>query len=122
MTEKHEEQKHTPEPWAYDPPMDDNQYAIEAERVIGANGDPVIELEDDYPGYPESGEHLILKMSRANADRMLACVNGCKGINPEAVIDMYNSLTEIMEDTLGGKFSHDFKWDRARKALDRAKK
>jgi hypothetical protein len=35
---------------------------LEAENLKG-----VIGLEDDYPGYPECGEHLIMNLSKADA-------------------------------------------------------
>jgi hypothetical protein len=62
--------KHTPGPWVWDG-VDESYGSFEAEVLKGANGDLVIRLEDDYPGYPECGEHLIMDMNSEDA-RLIA--------------------------------------------------
>ncbi len=52
----------TPGPWEWKTCGDTNMY-VEAECLKG-----VISLEDDYPGYPEYGEHLIMELLQADAD------------------------------------------------------
>ncbi|MES2706106.1 MAG: hypothetical protein V4726_05820 [Verrucomicrobiota bacterium] len=68
-------QEHTPEPWTQD--LD----YVESERGIVARA--------SAPGlYPERWQ------AHANAARIVACVNACTGINPEAVPDMLAALHE----------------------------
>lgn len=52
----------TPGPWEWRVCGNDSVY-IRAETLDG-----VIELEDDYSGYPECGEHLIMEMLGHDAD------------------------------------------------------
>ena len=69
---------HTPEPWfAYD---------CNAGTGIGA-----VDTDD--------GEHLNLGAmeSEANAAHIVACVNACAGINPEAVPEMLKALSACLE-------------------------
>ena len=54
-------EKATQGPWEWTV-SDDFGSEIEAENLKG-----VIGLEDDYPGYPECGEHLIMNLSKADA-------------------------------------------------------
>jgi hypothetical protein len=38
-----------------------------------------------------------LKMRRANADRIVACVNGCAGLDPAAYADVVRALGSVIE-------------------------
>jgi len=60
------EQNHTPEPWKNDPEL----------GVLSLFWKSVEETD-------------------ANAARIVACVNACAGINPEAVPELVNALTEL---------------------------
>lgn len=75
------EVKHTPEPWMAD--LED--YA----SVIDSDGICVCEM----PPYTRSPNR---EKARANAERIVACVNACKGINPEAVPDLLDALKEAL--------------------------
>jgi hypothetical protein len=59
--------KHTPEPWPTPVRFD----------IIGP-------ADDDCSNYWEIGDFGMLEREE-DADRIVACVNGCAGINPEAV-------------------------------------
>jgi hypothetical protein len=71
------ETQHTPEPWIVaemDLPF--NRLSI---RTSGGYGEIV--------SFPDWGFNTA-----ANADRIVACVNACKGINPEAMPDLLKAL------------------------------
>lgn len=46
-------------------------WGVEAESLQGPDG-TLIHLEDDYPGYPECGRHLIMEMSQETANLIKA--------------------------------------------------
>lgn len=52
----------TPGPWEWGV-CNESWGEVEAESLKG-----VITLKDDYPGYPECGEHLIMELSKPDAD------------------------------------------------------
>ena len=108
------EMKHTPEPWglhdAYHP---DGENTPNAGFVQPENGEPGWSYWDCRIS---SGRKLIAMVSghnhdnggfpradnpeevAANARRIIACVNACAGINPEAVPDLIQSLEETLEE------------------------
>ncbi len=73
MTETTNQPTHTPGPWewTYAIGMDRKPNDYEAEYLNGADGVSVISLKDDYPGYAECGEHLIMEIEPADA-RLIA--------------------------------------------------
>lgn len=73
------EVKHTPEPWMAD--LEDYS------SVVDSDGICVCEM----PPYTRSPNR---EKARANAERIVACVNACRGINPEAVPLMLKTLQE----------------------------
>lgn len=55
-------------PGAWEWKMSKEYYGdIEATYMVSPS-EVVIELENDYPGYPECGEHLIMQLTKADAD------------------------------------------------------
>lgn len=65
--------KHTPEPWVA--------------TVNSQNGEHCI--EQDGSVFQEPTEIALLQFSEeVDRERIVACVNACKGINPEAVPDL----------------------------------
>lgn len=69
--------KHTPEPWInHDSMIDD----AEGRTVATTNGF----------GRPQGTDS-------ANAARIVACVNGCEGINPEAVHELVAAVDAVLE-------------------------
>lgn len=80
------ELKHTPEPWRV------GRHAVVADVPVvgGCSG------TDDVDYY---GGHLVCEtVTEANAERIIACVNACKGINPEAVPDLLEACEALPLD------------------------
>ena len=76
---------HTPEPW--------DAYLDGSDSDVRANGgETVICPMAPYTGSPFGKE------AEANAKRIAACVNACKGINPEAVPELLEALNECFTD------------------------
>ena len=44
----------------------------------------------------KDGEPLTIDQDEAYAEHIVACVNGCKGINPEAIKEMINALKKVI--------------------------
>jgi len=63
-----------PKPWKWRLATSET-YGIEAEFLDDINGRTVIGLQDDYQGYPECGEHLIMEIETQNSDYLLAACN-----------------------------------------------
>lgn len=110
--------KHTPEPWK------SQETGLSQFDVIKITSDVQIDLGFiaavgwSYQEHRERtkvavGEHteraldlleFYVKRDQANARRIVACVNGCEGINPEAVKELLGSLkvlADILHLTLG---------------------
>jgi hypothetical protein len=104
---------HTKGPWEWDG-VDEEYGSLEAEALKGANGDLVIRLEDDYPGYPECGEHLIMDMNSDDARLILSAP------------DLLEALQEcrrviLMEHALNQEYGWlDFVEEHIRPALNKA--
>ena len=71
----HDPPRHTPEPWHL--VGQDIRDADEENIVTGSYGDD-----------PEQAE--------ANANRIVACVNGCAGINPDAVTELLEAAKNMV--------------------------
>lgn len=86
------EPKHTPEPWRIVKPEAPVGFQKEADRLIaGPEGEHIAEsFQYQKDGRTDPGQAI------ANADRIVACVNGCQGINPEAVKDLLKALKELV--------------------------
>ncbi len=65
--------QHTPEPWYY------------------RQGGECVMAPDDWVCIVHNNDHR-----EANARRIVACVNACKGINPEAVPDLLEALQVLL--------------------------
>lgn len=77
--------KHTPEPWTA------------GDRTIyGSGGDTRMTV-----AHTNCAGSLTMEEDRANAARIVACVNGCAGINPDAVPDLLKALEDIAQGTYG---------------------
>ena len=81
--------KHTPEPWMFD--------GFQRIRAVNGKQDGTEDIAHIYSSWSASrydaGDY-------ANANRIVACVNGCEGINPEAVKDLL-AACEAMLATWG---------------------
>ena len=78
--------KHTPEPW--------RQFTELGTigDVVDSKGRAVAQAQET--GNFERGAPEGLAERNANAARIVACVNGCAGINPEAVKDLLAALKD----------------------------
>jgi hypothetical protein len=89
------EAKHTPWPWSV--VMTDDRYGHASVR--GACGRTVARVRgsqiDRNAPLPREPYYLTDE-DIANAERIVACVNGCEGINPAAVRDMYEALRVVV--------------------------
>ena len=81
--------EHTPEPWSV------NGFGVWADRG-----------RTDYlegislVAFTRSSSDGTDTEDQANAQRIAACVNACKGINPETVPDMLAALEQVRETAL----------------------
>ena len=85
--------KHTPEDW--------KAYGYEVRQPGGRM------IADFGPHHTEPSEYpLSCRLEdEANAQRAVACVNACKGINPEALRDLLNVALKVVQNCtlcLGG--------------------
>jgi hypothetical protein len=110
--------RHTPEPW----------FRHFGQAIYsGPHHDPSARLL--FMGTPTNGTAEQLDEAFANSARVIACVNACAGINPEAVPDLVAALTDLVDwmDNLPTDAQLDKREGRERcwaadKALAKAKK
>ena len=55
------------------------------------------DITNEPDGNGNSIAHVYHDNSAANAARIVACVNGCEGINPEAVKEMLEACEKTLE-------------------------
>lgn len=70
---------HTPEPWVA---VRNTAYWEIGTEIDGYYAPRIGDVCATDPNHPDAGKQ------EANATRIVACVNACKGINPEAVPDL----------------------------------
>jgi hypothetical protein len=80
--------KHTPEPWEYD----GRSHSLTTVHCIMA-GPRQIGHAHDFLTVDDGNQ------AKANAARIVACVNACAGLNPEAVADVVKLAEEAMTDS-----------------------
>ena len=77
--------KHRPEPWMFD--------GFQRIRAVNGKQDGTEDIAHIYSSWSASrydaGDY-------ANAHRIVACVNGCAGINPEAVKDLLAACEAVV--------------------------
>jgi hypothetical protein len=73
---------HTPGPWTVDP---EGEYCL---CIEGGDGSIVCDVRKEVDG----------PLCEANAHRIVACVNACEGLNPEAIADAIGALTWLLDD------------------------
>jgi hypothetical protein len=86
------ETKHTPEPW--------EEYAGNI-RTVEANEKYGDGYRAEFRRRPIADVVNIRgqeEVNKANAQRIVACVNACRGINPEAVPDLLEALELFLAD------------------------
>jgi hypothetical protein len=92
--------KHTPQPWTFDD---------EGMVVAGPCGSSTDQRDICYLN-PETGDEkdwfASAETAIANGHRIVACVEGCEGLNPSAYREVLAALESIVE-LLG----EDFYWD-----------
>jgi len=75
--------KHTPGPWTWE----NQQATVWADdfglQVCGCMSRPGVGMQHD------------MEVNRANARRIVACVNGCEGINPDAAPGLLAALEAV---------------------------
>lgn len=108
------EMKHTPEPWGLHPAYHPNKENTPNAGFFGpkrgapgwnywnctiSSGDKIVAecagWDEGLGGFPKPNNPEEVA---ANARRIIACVNGCAGINPEAVPDLLAALDETLEE------------------------
>ncbi len=82
--------KHTPGPWKYD--TTEKHYR---RNTIRKNGIPIARVLDIKEGSQFDALWPQPKTTRANGDRIVACINACEGINPEAVPVLLEALERL---------------------------
>mgnify|MGYP001609990913 CR=1 FL=1 len=96
---------HTPEPWRVR--MDTSAPNVFITREFGVDVPPAFYIADV--------QGIGKKETEANAARIVACVNGCTGLNPAA----YREIIEAAK-CLFTTHRQENDWDRLRKALTHA--
>ena len=74
--------KHSPEPWK------GTTIAPDVWLLADAEGSTVFTdktVDADYPGSPEGTTFSVAATSRGNMERIVACVNACRGVPTEAL-------------------------------------
>ncbi len=107
---------HSPEPWhagARTPGIRGERDPADC-AIFDAEGFRCASGEEMRPIVPD----VALRRKRLNAARIVACVNACAGINPEAVPDMLGILDAIV---LGNGMLTRAMLDSARAAVRKAK-
>lgn len=69
-----------------------SEWEWECESLVDSHGHAIIELSDIFQGYPECGEHLVMKVSPENAriisaapDLLKAAMEAKKYLEPDLV-------------------------------------
>ena len=88
--------KHTPEPWLN----------VRPGHMLGTY--EIGEAEDHLSDSVALPGEQYKEIHKANAERIMACVNGCAGINPESVPELLATL-ELMAGDIDGYLRDD--WD-----------
>lgn len=57
---------HTPGPWKFEG-VDETDSLLGCKRLNGGNGSTVIDLSDEWTGYPECGQDLQMTISKDDA-------------------------------------------------------
>ena len=57
---------HTPGPWKFEV-VDETDSLLGCKRLNGGNGSTVIDLSDEWTGYPECGQDLQMTISKDDA-------------------------------------------------------
>jgi len=105
---------HTPEPWHWN--LEDYSMAtlsgpdyMEQHVLAVSPCDSCLEVakkksSDQKPSWKWG---RCMTPTKANADRIVACVNACKGINPEAVPDLLEALERCVSAMCNNDGSQD---------------
>ncbi|KKK72907.1 hypothetical protein LCGC14_2899170 [marine sediment metagenome] len=81
--------KHTLEPWY------ETDGAISAKWETGEEVQVALMSGSRWSQPDESKNKRMREESKANLSRVIACVNGCKNINPGAVSELLEALKEL---------------------------
>ena len=103
--------KHTPEPWEVSI-VNSSRFPF---TIVSVSNDVTVWLAD-INALPEA---------EANADRIVACANGCANLNPAAYQECVKVLGQCMDEIAALTFGTDHESDvfpAARAALEAAKK
>ena len=83
---------YTPEPWKVEEHDVYDEIIHEDERGIHC-----IAQFDTYAGDPNVGIAIDPDVEQANARRIVACVNGCAGLNPASYRKLVNVTNQLCE-------------------------
>ena len=78
--------QHTKEPWVAEKNPDNNGWVVDAGRIRICDVYQILDV------YSRDFGH-----DKFNADRIVACVNACEGINPEAVKELLEALKLVQD-------------------------
>ena len=90
--------EHTPGPWRYTCRGEIGEMAVYVLKGPKSPGGPPTGLVIAHLGLDTAGENVAGAEREANASRIVACVNACKGINPEAVPVLLGLLRNIRDN------------------------
>lgn len=109
--------KHTQEPW--DGIDIDERYFPHRVPIVDKNGYRIANVIQNPPG------NICDEEAMANAKRIVACVNACAGINPEAVpvlLKMCERVATDIEDFVSVDGQYEFTLEAGRKIVRELKR
>ena len=89
---------HTPGPWKFEV-VDEAYSSLGCKRLNGGNGSTVIDLSDEWTGYPECGQDLQMTISKDDAALIAAAPRMLE------VLEWLSDEYCCRDDSYGGLFT-----------------
>jgi hypothetical protein len=83
------ETKHTPEPWAVEKATHSHEFGTDFIECILVNS--------ARQEIARTSTRIVCNDSTPNAERIVACVNACAGLNPEAIQELIAALDAVTQ-------------------------
>jgi hypothetical protein len=81
---------HTPGPWKFEV-VDETDSLLGCKRLNGGNGSTVIDLSDEWTGYPECGQDLQMTISKDDAALIAAAPEMLEALEEMATMNLCTS-------------------------------
>jgi hypothetical protein len=109
--------EHSPEPWRQDGSILGDAHQLTT-FIVSSGDDPTIFVSSYCPTAEEVAQY------DANVARIVACVNACRGLNPEVVPELVGMLEQLLENAEGSvDTGHEGGWksDQFKQSIESAK-